>query len=179
MPSGMSTAASELQPPLPGTPFYPGPAGMAITAVVTGLLFRIAGLLPGNLRGPDPIVIPALAAGVASGCWCAVRVWSATLGAAFRGRGAAVALGSQVPFWFLGGGIGYCAGVVCLKAWGVIDIRDNPFQPVFFAGAWTGIIASALPAILNRHYSSIISRLRGAIPGKGVRHDKSGTAYHH
>jgi hypothetical protein len=175
----MSTAASEILPVAPAAPVPAGPGELSLMVILSAMTPWIAGLHPGNLRGAEPGTTLLLGAFITASCWCAARIWQATIRNAFHSRGAIRAAVSQLPFWFLGGGIGYCTGIVCLKAWGAVDVQDNPFRPMFIAGAETGIIVSGILTVLSRYHSKLTARITAAFPGKGTRHDESGTAQHH
>ena len=80
--------------------------------------------------------------------WGSERIWKITVMpmiAQFPWWGG---LASKLPFWFLGGGIGYTAGMLTAKKLGLLIVYDRPVEMLFLFGGKFGMTIQLVASVI-------------------------------
>ncbi len=95
--------------------------------------------------------------GVASMGWGAERLWYSTVGRMFLRPLTWYAYLTRLPFWFIGGGIGYTIGALTTEKAGFLSVQDIPVKSLFIFG---GNIGLTLQLILQIRLYRFVRRYR-------------------
>lgn len=72
--------------------------------------------------------------------WGTERLWYNTIGQMFLRPVAWYAYLTRLPFWFIGGGIGYTFGLLVSERCGLLSVQDIPVKPLFVSGSYFGLL---------------------------------------
>jgi hypothetical protein len=136
------------------------PLGGIVRCLVTGICVGVFLLLNTGITAVTPwsriagLIITGW--GVTFLGWGAERLWYSTIGRMFLHPLTLDAYLTRLPFWFIGGGVGYTMGLLISKKAGLLSVHDIPVKSLFIFGGYFGLILQAVSQIriyrFIRHY---------------------------
>ena len=85
--------------------------------------------------------------------WGTEHLWQSTIASVLKRSYSLFAYFCRVPFWFMGGGIGYTLGMLFAKKMGFIGFYDVPVKPLFVFGGELGVVSQILLHIIPYRFA--------------------------